>query len=63
MDKNKKGSTSQQKTRTLAHDKISATHDTSSKNIMGGKSDAKSEKDMPSSSGKSAMGVKTSKGK
>jgi hypothetical protein len=41
MDKNKKGSTSQQKTRTLAHDKISATHDTSSKNIMGGKSDAK----------------------
>lgn len=64
MDKNQKSTATQSKSGTAAHgDKKSVKHDTSSKKMMDVKSDAKSEHGMHTSSGKSAMSNKTSKGK
>jgi hypothetical protein len=64
MDKNQKSANTQSKSGTATHgDKESVKQNTSSKKMMYDKSDTKSEDGMHASSGKSAMGNKTSKGK
>lgn len=60
MDKNQKNTASPQKS---GGAKDSLKQDTSSKKMMDEKNNSKSEKSMPASSGKSATGGKTSKGK
>lgn len=60
MEKNQKNTVSQQKS---GGAKDSLKQDTSPKKMMEEKSDSKSLKSMPASSGKSATNNKTSKGK